>query len=42
MGSGEVVSSVTEVQNTLVANPGAIECENGNVEVQWKSIKNKI
>jgi hypothetical protein len=39
MGSGEIVSSMMEVQDTLVKKLGAIECENGNVELQWHSVK---
>jgi hypothetical protein len=39
MGSGEIVSSMVEVQDTLVEKLSAIECENGNVEVQWNSVK---
>jgi len=27
------------VQDTLEEKPGAIECESGNAEVQWKNIK---
>lgn len=40
MGSGEIVSSMVEVQDT-VEKLGVIECENGNVEVQWNIIKKK-
>lgn len=30
---------MVEVQDTLVEKLSAIECENGNVEVQWNSVK---
>jgi hypothetical protein len=30
------------VQDTPEDKRGAIECENGNVEVQWNSIKNCV
>jgi hypothetical protein len=39
MGSGEIVSLMMEVQDALVEKLGAIGCENGNVEVQWNSVK---
>jgi hypothetical protein len=39
MGFGEIVYSKETVQDTLERKLGAIECDSGNVEVQWNNIK---
>ena len=39
MGSGKVVCSMTEIQDTLEEKVSAIESESVNIEVQWKNIK---
>ena len=39
MGFGEIVYSKKTVQDTLERKLGAIECDSGNVEVQWNNIK---
>jgi hypothetical protein len=39
MGSGKVICSIREMQDTLEEKVSAIESESVNVEVQWKNIK---
>jgi len=39
MGFGKIVCSKQRVQDTLVRKLGVIECDSGNVEVQWNNIK---
>jgi hypothetical protein len=39
MGCGEVICPKIEVQDTLEEKFSAIECEGGNMEVQWNNIK---
>ena len=42
MGFGEAIWSKTKSEDTLEGKLGAIECENGNAEVQWKNIKESV
>ena len=39
MGSGKVICSMTEIQDTLEEKVSAIESESVNIKVQWKNIK---
>ena len=39
MGFGKAICSRQRMQDTLEEKLGAIECESGNAEVQWKNIK---
>jgi len=42
MGSGKVICSMTEMQDTLEQKVSAIESESVNVKVQWKNIKKYV
>ena len=42
MGFGKLYAQRQSVQDTLEEKLGAIECESGNVEVQWKNTKKNM